>query len=258
MGIIFWINLRVWYQIMKVNNTAKLKKGMIDGLPIAIGYLAVSFSLGIQAKNAGINSFYATLMSLTNVTSAGQFAAIGIIKEQGTYIEIAISTLVINLRYMLMSCALSQKISGQEHFKHRLFMAFGITDEIFGISIGQEGMLNPFYTYGAMLVAIPGWCLGTFLGVICGDALPLNIVRALSIALYGMFIAIIIPPARKDRVVAIAVVIAMVSSFIWTKIPAFNQISSGTKVIVLTVVISLLFAIICPVRDEEGDIANES
>lgn len=238
-------------------NKQILKRGIVDGLPIAIGYFAVSFSLGIQAKNAGINCFYAALMSLTNVTSAGQFAAIGIIKEHGSYLEIAISTLIINLRYLLMSCALSQKLSPLMPAKHRFFMAHGVTDEIFGISIGQKGYLNPVYTYGAMMVAIPGWCMGTFLGVICGDVLPVNVVSALSIALYGMFIAIIIPPSKKDVKVAAAVVTAMLCSFTWGYIPVLKNMTSGTKVIILTVVISFVFAVLFPVKDD-GEVANES
>ena len=234
------------------------KHGAIDGIPIALGYIAVSFSLGIQAKTAGISCFYATLMSLLNSTSAGQFAAISIISVSGSYTELAISQLVINLRYMLMSCALSQKIDPKSSFIHRFIMAGGITDEIFGISAAYKGKLNPFYTYGAMSLAIPAWALGTCLGVIFGNILPGIVVNALSVALYGMFIAIIIPPAKKDRNVAIAVIIAMVSSYLCTIIPGIKAISSGTKIIVLTIVISLIFAILCPIDPDNLDSENNS
>lgn len=233
-----------------MNRIEHLKKGIIDGIPIALGYFAVSFSLGIQAKQAGMSAFYATLMSLTSVTSAGEFAGISIIKESGTYIELAISQLIINLRYLLMSCALSQKVDNSYSPIHRLFMAFGVTDEIFGIGISQTPRLSPIYMYGAMLVAIPGWCAGTCLGVVLGNILPTIIVNALSVALYGMFIAIFIPPAKEDKNVAMAVVIAMISSFLFTMLPVVKEISSGMKVIILTVVISLIFAIICPIKDE--------
>lgn len=239
-----------------MNNTTKsdcFRHGAIDGIPIALGYVAVSFSLGIQAKNAGISCFYATLMSLLNSTSAGQFAAINIIAVSGSYIELAISQLIINLRYMLMSCALSQKIDPDTSFFHRFIMAGGITDEIFGISSAYKGKLNPFYTYGAMALAIPAWALGTCLGVIFGNILPAIVVNALSVALYGMFIAIIIPPAKKDKPVAFAVIVAMLLSYLCTIIPFVKEISSGTKIIVLTIVISLLFAIICPIDPDKID-----
>lgn len=229
------------------------KKGAIDGIPIALGYIAVSFSLGIQAKSAGITTFWATLMSLLNSTSAGQFAAISIISVSGSYAELAISQLVINLRYMLMSCALSQKIDPKANFIHRFIMAGGITDEIFGISSAFNGKLNPFYTYGAMSLAIPGWALGTCLGVIFGNILPDVVVNALSVALYGMFIAIIIPPAKKDKAVAAAVVIAMLLSYLCTIIPVVQNISSGTKIIVLTIAISLVFAVLFPIDPDKID-----
>lgn len=233
------------------------KKGIRDGMPIALGYIAVSFSLGIQAKGAGINAFYATLMSLLNSTSAGQFAAIGIIAAGGSYIELALSQLIINLRYMLMSCALSQKIDSKSPLLHRFIMAGGITDEIFGISYGVNGELSPYYTYGAMSVAIPGWALGTYLGVVLGNVLPEIAVSSLSIALYGMFIAIIIPPAKKDKHVAIAVILAMLVSYCFTILPVLCNISGGTKVIIITVAISLLFAILFPVPDEDEEVQDE-
>lgn len=239
-----------------MNKLTYLKKGMKDGIPIALGYIAVSFSLGIQAKGAGINSFYATIMSLLNSTSAGEFAAISIIASSGSYLEMAFSQLIINMRYMLMSCALSQKIDPDAPFIHRFIMAGGITDEIFGISVAQE-KLSPYYTYGAMLLAIPGWALGTYLGVIFGNILPSIVVNALSVALYGMFIAIIIPPAKKDKHVAAAVILAMVASYLFTILPVVSSIPSGTKIIILTVTISLFFAIAFPVKDNDENKTQE-
>ena len=239
-----------------MNNKTIFKLGITDGMPIALGYLAVSFSLGIQAKSAGINAFWATIMSLLNSTSAGEFAAIGIIAASGSYTELALSQLVINMRYMLMSCALSQRFDSDTKYIHRFFVSGGITDEIFGISIAQK-KLNPFYTYGAMSVAIPFWALGTCLGVIFGNILPNVVVNALSVALYGMFVAIIVPPAKKVRPVAIAVIISMLASFVCTKLPVICEISNGTKIIVLTIIISLIFALVAP-RDEgeTGDTAE--
>lgn len=227
-----------------------LKKGMIDGIPIALGYFAVSFSLGIQAKQAGMSAFYATVMSITNVTSAGEFAGISVIRESGTYLEIALCQLIINLRYMLMSCALSQKFDSSYSIVHRFFASYGITDEIFGISIGQGDKLSPVYMYGAIIVAVPAWSLGTCLGVVMGNVLPVFVVNALSVSLYGMFIAIFIPPAKKDIKVGVAVITAMIISYIFTLIPMIKEISSGMKVIILTVSISLFFAVFFPVEDK--------
>ena len=235
-----------------MKNSEAFKKGILNGIPIALGYLAVSFSLGIQCKEAGINSIYAAFMSLINLTSAGEFAAVGIIASAGSYLEMAVSQAVINLRYMLMSCALSQKVNPSSSYIHRFFIAFGVTDEIFGISMAEDGKLNPFYTYGAMLVAIPGWTLGTFLGVIFGNILPEILVNSLSVALYGMFIAIIIPPAKQKVSVAVAVIISMICSYLCTKLPMIKDFSSGTVIIILTVTISLIFALICPIDSDDN------
>lgn len=223
---------------------------MRDGIPIALGYFAVSFSLGIQAKQIGVSALAATVMSLTNLTSAGEAAALTIIAANASYVEMAISQLVINIRYMLMSCALSQKLDPKASILHRFLVAFGVTDEIFGISISTEGKLNPFYTYGAMSLAIPGWTIGTCLGVIMGNILPVRIVNALSLALYGMFVAIFIPPAKEDKHVRIAVIAAMVCSLACTLLPYVKEISAGTRIIVLTVAIALAAAVLFPIEDE--------
>lgn len=222
------------------------KNGMRDGVPIALGYFAVSFSLGIQAKQIGVSAIAATAMSLTNLTSAGEAAALTLIAANAPYLEMAISQLVINIRYMLMSCALSQKLDPGMPFFHRFLVAFGVTDEIFGISIGVSGKLDPLYSYGAMALAIPGWTIGTCLGVVMGNILPQRIVNALSIALYGMFVAIFIPPAKQDKHVALAVVAAMIGSLAFTVMPYVKEISAGTRIIVLTVAISLTAAILFP------------
>ena len=241
-----------------MKNKTCFRLGIIDGIPIALGYIAVSFSLGIQAKSANISAFYATIMSLLNSTSAGEFLAITIIAANGPFSELAISQLIINLRYMLMSCSLSQKIDPNAPFFHRFIMAGGITDEIFGISSGVSGKLNPFYTYGAMSVAIPSWALGTCLGVVFGNILPQIIVNALSVALYGMFIAIFIPPAKKEKPVAFAVIISMIASYVFSIIPVLADISNGTKIIILTIVISLIFAILFPVDISENTDSKQS
>ena len=236
---------------MQTNRTC-LRNGMKDGLPIALGYFAVSFTLGIAARNAGFSPLQALVASVTNNASAGEYAAFAIIAAGGTYIEVAVMTLIANARYLLMSCALSQKLPADTPLRHRLLVAYDITDEIFGISVARPGKLNPWYTYGAMLVAIPGWGLGTFLGVVLGNILPLRVVSALSVGLYGMFLAIVIPPARHSRVIAGLVAVSFLLSFAASSWDVLAGLSSGVKTIVLTVVISLAAAVLFPVKEESG------
>jgi len=228
-----------------------LCEGMRDGTPIALGYFAVAFTLGIAAKNAGLTPFQGFLASFLNHASAGQYAGFITIAADSAYWEVALITLVTNARYMLMSCALSQKFSPDTPFYHRLFVAYQVTDEIFGISIARPGFLDPFYNYGAMIVTMPGWEFGTFFGVIAGNILPVRAVSALSVALYGMFLAVIIPPARKDRIVATLVAISFAASFIFTKLPLLSKISAGTRTIILTFAIAGLAAVFFPVSEEE-------
>ena len=232
-------------------NAATFAAGVRDGIPIALGYFAVSFTLGIQAKSAGLTVWEAAVMSLSNLTSAGQFAAINIIAAAGSYLSVAVSQLIINLRYMLMSFALSQKVEPSLSVPHRMGIAFGVTDEIFGISIGLKERLKPAYSYGAMSVAIPGWTAGTALGVIMGNILPEAVVNALGLALYAMFVAIVVPAAKKDKKLAAVVVISMLFSWLCTKLPFVRDISSGTRIIILTVLIAMAAALVFP-REESG------
>ena len=227
--------------------------GMRDGIPIALGYLAVSFTLGIACRNIGMSAFDATVMSLTNLTSAGEFAALSIMVAGAGYWEMALSQFVINLRYMLMSASLSQKLAPDTPLYHRLLVGYGVTDEIFGISINVPGRLDPFYTYGAISIASPAWALGTCLGVVLGNVLPERIVVALSVALYGMFIAIIVPPARKDKTLALLVLVSMAASWAFPLVPFLAGISGGMKIILLTVVISLIAAILFPLPAEKQE-----
>ena len=221
--------------------------GMRDGVPIALGYFAVSFTLGIACRNIGLSALDSTLMSVTNLTSAGEFAALGIMAAGSSYGEMALSQLVINLRYMLMSCSLSQKMAPDTPMYHRLLVGYGVTDEIFGISVNVPGRLDPFYVYGAVSIASPAWALGTLFGVVLGNVLPARIVVALSVALYGMFIAIIVPPARKDRLLGMLILISMALSWLFARLPMFSDISGGMKIIILTVLISGAAAFFFPV-----------
>lgn len=225
------------------------KNGVKVGIPIAMGYFAVSFTFGILAKQAGLNPFEALLMSVTNLTSAGQFAGLTLIATAAAIIEIAVAQLIINSRYFLMSFALSQKIDPKTPVIHRLLMAYGITDEVFGVSITVPGKLSPYYAYGVMSVAVPGWALGTLFGVISGDILPPRLISALSIALFGMLLAVIIPPAKKSKVVAGLIVISMVLSLTFAMLPILQSISSGLKIIILTILIAGIAAFVFPVKE---------
>lgn len=230
----------------------QLNKGMRDGVPVMLGYLAVSFSFGILARESGLSVWQAVLMSMTNLTSAGQFASLSVISAAGSYIELALSQLIINLRYCLMSCSLSQKIDPQARLAHRFLMAYGNTDEVFALSASVKGALSPYYTYGLICVAMPGWTVGTLLGAAAGNVLPERMLSALGVALYAMFCAIIVPPAKENRVLRRIILLAMAASCVFAVAPVLRGISSGMRVIMLTVAISALAAKLAPVKEAEG------
>lgn len=228
-------------------------EGLRDGFPIGLGYFAVAFSLGIVARNAGLTPIQGFIASLLNVASAGEYALFTSIQASASFLEIALITLVVNARYMLMSCALSQKFDEKTPMIHRFLVGFGITDEIFGISIAREGYLKPSYNYGAILISVPLWSIGTSLGIIAGNFLPARVVSALSVALYGMFIAIIVPPAKKNITIMIAVIISFVTSYLCTILPVIKNLSAGNRTIILTVLISAAIALIKPVDYETSN-----
>lgn len=225
--------------------------GLIHGIPIGLGYLAVSFTFGIMAVSSGLSVFQSVLISLTNLTSAGQFAGLGIITAGSSYLEMAAVQLVINLRYCLMSCSLSQKLDSKMPHFHRFLMAYGVTDEIFGVSVCKNGILSPYFSYGLMAMAVPGWTIGTLLGAVSGSLLPTRLLSALNVALYGMFLAVIIPPAREKKVLRIVIPVSMALSFLFTLIPVLKDISSGFKIIILTFIMAGAAAYLFPVKEEE-------
>ncbi len=229
----------------------QFKAGLKDGIPIGLGYLAVSFTFGIMAKGAGLTTLEAVVLSLTNLTSAGQFAGLGIITAGSSLVEMALAQLIINLRYCLMSCSLSQKLDSKMPHFHRFLMAYGVTDEIFGVSVCKSGILSPYFSYGLMAVAVPGWTIGTLLGAVSGSLLPARLLSALNVALYGMFLAVIIPPAREKKVLRIVIIVSMVLSFLFTLIPVLKDISSGFKIIILTFIVAGAAAYLFPVKEEE-------
>ena len=231
------------------SNIQEWKSGLTNGIPIAIGYFTVSFTFGILAKQAGLNPFEAVFMSITNLTSAGQFAGLTLIAGAATILELAIAQLIINSRYFLMSFALSQKIDPNTSFFHRTVMAYGITDEVFGLSVAVPAKLSPYYAYGVMSAAVPGWALGTLFGVLSGNILPPRLISALSIALFGMLLAVIIPPAKENKILLGLIVTSMILSLVFSALPTLSSISSGVKIIILTILIAGIAAFVFPIKE---------
>ncbi len=228
-------------------------RGMRAGVPISLGYFAVALTLGIAAKNAGFTAFEATLTSFLINASAGEYIGFTLISAGAGYAEVFIMEAVANARYLLMSCALSQKLDPKAGIGKRLLLGYCITDEVFGASISVEGHVDPLFTYGAMMVAVPGWSLGTLCGAVLGNVLPIGLLSALSVSLYGMFISVFVPEAKRNKIVAALVLISFALSFAFMKIPLFDGISEGIKIIILTVVISFAAALIFPVKEDNED-----
>lgn len=238
---------------MTQTTASPFREGIRDGVPIALGYFAVSFTLGIAARNAGLNAFQGFLASILNLASAGEYAGFALIALSAPYLEVALVTAITNARYLLMSAALSQKFAPNSTLFQRLTVGFAVTDELFGITMARPGVLKPLYNYGAMAVAMPAWAVGTALGVVVGNILPLRAVSALSVALYGMFLAVIIPPARGSRVVAVLVGLSFAASYAAGVLPVVSGWSEGTRVILLTVVLAGGAALLFPVKEESED-----
>lgn len=234
-----------------INHKKAFLDGMRDGLPIGLGYFAVAFSLCIVCTNAGVTPFQGFLASLFTVSSTGEYAAFTIMASHAAYFEVALIALIANARYLLMGCALSQRIPSNVSIWKRLLLGFGVTDELFGITIAREGLFDPCYTYGGMLTAIPLWALGTSVGIAAGNLVSPKLASALSVAIYGMFLAIIIPPSKKNKIIGLFVLISFAASYLAGILPGISAISGGTRVIILTVVISAVAAIAFPVNDEE-------
>ena len=245
---------------MNTENRSEFLRGMRHGWPIGVGYFGVAFALGIAARNAGFSALQAGVMSAVCTASAGEFAGVTVAAASGTFLEMALIELVVNARYLLMSCALTQKLSPKLGTLHRIILANFVTDEIFGLSVSVPGTLNPFYSYGVISVSWPGWIAGTVLGVIMGNVLPANVVSALSVGLYGMFLAIIIPPTRTNHVLAGLVPVSMAISWIFTKLndAGILPLSSGNRIILLTVAISLAAAALFPHDDPEDPAAGDA
>lgn len=226
-------------------------KGLKDGIPIALGYLSVSFGFGILAAAGGLSALKATVISLANVTSAGQLAGLNIIISCGPLIEMVVSEFIINIRYALMSITLTQKLDDTFTTPRRMLCSFAMTDEIFAVASAQKEKITARYFYGLMLLPIVGWVLGTFLGATAGNILPESLKNAMGLMLYAMFIAIVLPPATKSRAVAICVSLCALLSIALRFIPLFSFITPGFSVIICAVIASLFAAWRFPIQTEE-------
>ena len=240
---------------MKVN---EVKKGMHDGIPIALGYISVSFTFGLMAVSAGMTWWQAVIISMANVTSAGQFAGLDIMIASGGMIEMALTQFIINLRYALMSISLSQKVDSGFSLLTRFAVGFGITDEIFAVSVSRNKSVSKYYMAGLIAVPYIGWAAGTATGAILGGVLPDMVRDALGIAIYGMFLAIIIPKARDDKGCLKVIIIAVVLSCCFKWIPVINKLSSGFVIIICAVFASIIGALLYPIDDDDEKVGGES
>lgn len=229
-------------------------KGLSHGIPICLGYFSVSFGFGILAVKSGLQAIDAILISLTNLTSAGQAAGVGIIAAAGTLLEMAITQFVINLRYSLMGLTLSQKLSDKFTTIHRLIASFGITDEIFAVAVSQKDKLVPSYMYGLILISASGWVGGTAAGAVAGLALPASLTAAMGILLYGMFIAIIIPAARKCKKDLIVILLAAAFSAVFKYL--LPGVSFGFAIIISAILAAVIGALLFPINVAETEDEN--
>lgn len=240
-----------------MNENNSFAKGIKDGIPICLGYIAVSFAFGIFSVESGLSALEALFISMTNVTSAGQLAAVPIIAGGGTLIELAVTQLVINLRYSLMSVSLSQKLGENVRMVDRFLISFVNTDEVFAVSVSQKGNVGRNYLYGLILTPYLGWSAGTLVGAVAGNILPEIVTASLGVAIYGMFIAIVVPPAKKSKPVLLCVLLAIALSCAFRYISFLSVVPQGFVIIICAVVASALFALIAPIDTEKEAEANE-
>ena len=229
----------------------KIQNGLKDGVPICVGYFSVSFTFGMMAVQSGISPFHAVLISLLNLTSAGQFAGLTVIVSNASLMEMALTQLVVNIRYALMSVSLSQKLDDSVKMRSRLLIAYGNTDEIFAVASSKPGTVGAKYLYGLILLPVLGWVGGTLAGAVASTLLPGTVISALGVALYGMFIAIVVPPAKEHKEVRTVVLIALLLSCAFYYLPVLRQVSSGFMIIICTVAAAAVGAVLFPLKEGE-------
>jgi predicted branched-subunit amino acid permease len=232
-------------------NLSEYKTGVKRGIPVGVGYFSVSFGFGAMAAAQGVRALDATLISLTNLTSAGQVAGAGILAAGGGMVELAMTTIIINMRYFLMSLSVSQKVETDMSLPKRMGISFGITDEVFAVSMQHKGAISASYMAGLILTPVLGWTGGTLTGAVATSFMPQTLSNAMGIAMYGMFIAIITPPARKDKAVLFTVGLAIAASFAFSYLPVLNLLSGGWAIIVITIIASAVAAWKFPIEVEE-------
>lgn len=229
----------------------EFKTGLKDGIPIALGYLAVSFSVGIMAVSAGMSAFQGAVMSLTNVTSAGEFAGIRVIAAGGALLEMTLTQFIINLRYALMSLSLSMKLDKSVTLWQRFVIAFANTDEIFAVAMSQKRTVTFRYMLGLQSLPVLGWTGGTVLGAVACNLMPGSVSTAMNVMLYGMFIAVVVPVAKRERAALVVALLAVLSSCLFRYVPALSGVSDGTAIIICTVLAASVGAVLFPVKEEE-------
>lgn len=239
--------------IEKKENFSEYKRGMKNGIPICLGYFAVSFSLGLAAGRAGFDVFSASLSSLLLNASAGGYALFSAFAGGVGYLQTALSIAVANMRYFLMSCALSGKLDGRTKNWHRVLLGFAVTDEMFGIGIMQSRKLNPYFYLGMMTLAVPGWCVGTGVGVAVGNIIGTKLQSALGVSLYGMFVASVVPTAKRNAKIAAVVLTSAIFSLVFSLLPILSTLSESIRVIILTVIIATGAAILFPIKEENAN-----
>ena len=234
-------------------NSREYGIGVRQGWPVGLGYFSVSFGFGAMAAAQGIPALDAALISITNVTSAGQFAGLTVIAAGAAILELVLTQLVINSRYALMSLALGQRLGPKVGLGKRLLMAFFNTDEVFALGMSQGKSLTPGFFVGAGTIAAIGWISGTALGSLAGSLLPLSIRAALGVMLYGMFIAIVVPQARQEKPILVCVALALVFSCLFNWVPVLNQVSAGLAIVFCTVAAAAICAVLFPVEEEGAE-----
>ena len=230
---------------------SEYRAGVKAGLPVCVGYFSVSFGFGAMAVAQGLSVWQAVLISASNLTSAGQFAGLTVITAGAAFLELVLTQLVINSRYALMSLALGQRLGSDVGIGRRLLAAFFNTDEVFALGMSRPEKLTTAYFAGAGTIAALGWVAGTAMGAVAGTVLPLSVRTALGVMLYGMFIAIVVPPARKEKPMLAALVLALVFSCLFTWVPGLKEVSAGLAIVICTVAAAALCAVLFPIPDEE-------